>query len=377
MEPLISIVIPTRNRSKYCIAAIEDILSYDYPYLQLCVQDNSDDVYLKEYIMSRKNDPRLIYKYVPEQLAFIFNVNDSIELATGKYVIMIGDDDTILPSLFEVVEYMDKMNIDSLCSIPIINYYWPGAHPQHQSGYLTVPKQFVEYNEVSDVDKKLKKLFQKGTIRYLKYNLPKLYHGIVKREILENIKNKTGHYAGGLTPDIYLSIAISTLVSNHYTTNFAFSIAGACTQSATSQDLNKGHRGLLKDAPHFNLRGDYEWDSLIPDYYSIDTIWGETALKAAAEMDMPMLRESFNFNYMAAFSLLYNRSIFDIAYKHTFNKWKGIKKSMKICSVGLSASSILATYIFNRFKNRFKKKELILEYEPVENISDASKLIKI
>lgn len=376
VKPLLSIVIPTRNRQKYCIAAIDNILSYDYPGLELCVQDNSDDSQIEEYIKTRESDPRLIYNRIPDQIASIFNIGGSLGLANGKYVILIGDDDTILPSIFSAVEYMDKHDIDSLCPIPIIDYYWPGAHPEHPEGYLVIPPQSCEYKEMENISQKLQCLFKKGTIKYLSYHLPKVYHGIVRRDILEQIRNKVGHYAGGLSPDIYLSVAISSLVKNHYTSNISVSIAGACNKSSTAQNINNGHRGDLKDAPHFFLRGDYTWDSRVPDYYSVDTIWAESALKAVDEIGLLALNKCFRFNYLAAYSLLNNRTIFSFAFKHTFNKWTGVKYVQKILEVSLQVISIYISYIYDKIAKLKDKKQMSVQIDTVCNISRAAEEIQ-
>ena len=121
-EPLLSIVIPTRNRQKYCIAAIKDILSYNDTSFELCIQDNSDDDSLADYIKHNIRDKRLKYKYISKQLASIFNINDSLFLATGKYVILIGDDDTILSNIFDVVKWADSNGYDSLCPKVVVDY---------------------------------------------------------------------------------------------------------------------------------------------------------------------------------------------------------------------------------------------------------------
>lgn len=371
VQPLLSIVIPTRNRQKYCIAAIDNILSYDYSSFELCVQDNSDDSEIEDYINAREPDSRLIYKRIPNQIASIFNIGESLGLANGKYVILIGDDDTILPSLFTAVEYMEKNGIDSLCPVPIINYYWPGAHPDHPEGYLIVPAQTEEYKKMENVTQKLEHLFKHGTIRYLSYYLPKVYHGIVRKDILEQIKDKTGHYAGGLSPDIYLSVAISSIVKNHYTSNFSVSIAGACSKSSTSQSINKGHRGDLKSAPHFFLRGDYTWDSRVPDYYSVDTIWADSALKAVGEIELSNLDKCFSFNYLAAYSLLNNRTIFGFAFKHTFSKWTGVKYFQKVLGVGVQIISIYMSYIYGKIMKLKDEKQALIQIDNVCDISDA------
>ena len=48
-QPILSILIPTKNRLEYCIRSIETILKYDYDFFELVIQYNS---YI--YILQRK-----------------------------------------------------------------------------------------------------------------------------------------------------------------------------------------------------------------------------------------------------------------------------------------------------------------------------------
>lgn len=317
-QPLLSIAIPTRNRQKYCISAIEDILSHEYTNFEICVHDNSDNDQIAQYLLNRTYDSRLKYCYFPERLGSVSNMNKVISMTSGKYLIMIGDDDSILPELFKTVEWADLNGVDSICPKPMVDYFWPNSHPDYDCGLLKIPI-FTGKIEKVDINKQIGKLLSKGLIQYLVYYLPKVYHGIISRDLMNDIKIMTGHYFGGLSPDIYSSIALSSLVKNHYVIDYPISIAGICNKSSSSESIRNGHSGNLSSAPHFILRGEYHWDKMIPAYYSVETIWAESALKAFEEMGLADLRRKFNFNYFAAFALLRNRSIFYLAFRKTLS----------------------------------------------------------
>lgn len=378
IEPLISIVIPTRNRQKYCIAAIEDILSYDYANFQLCIQDNSDTNELEEYILNKESDSRLVYKRISESLPSTVNIGSSIDLASGKYVILIGDDDTILPSIFSAVQYMDENDIDSLCPKPIIDYFWPGAHPIHKDGYLIIKPQSFKYEEDKLFKQKLDQAIKNGMVRYLTLNLPRLYHGIVKRDVLLKIKDKAGHYAGGVSPDSYLTVGISHFCENHYTCDFSVSIAGGCSSSATAQGAHGKHVGDLKDAPHMRGRNNYQWSDRVPYYYSVDTVWAESALKAIEELDLKNLNEIFGSNYLTAYSLIHNYSIFPYAFKQSFFKDKGFRKYTKMIKVFSYMPLFGFKFIFLFFQKKQQRQNNIYKYVyNVGSISDAvSNIVK-
>lgn len=129
---------------------------------------------------------------------------------------------------------------------------------------------------------------------------------------MDNIYKKIGSYFGGLSPDIYSTVALSSLIKKHILVDSAFSIAGVCPQSTTSQSMLGGHRGELKDAPHLKNKEDYEWDILVPRYYSVETIWAETAIKASRDFEINNILEKFNIELFNKMSLFFNRGIKDL-----------------------------------------------------------------
>lgn len=307
-KTLLSIAIPTKNRQYYCIEVIKHILSYDNSDFELVIQDNSDDRTIEEFV-STIEDKRLKYVYTNEAISSVENMSRSIALTCGEYVCMIGDDDTVLPTIFKYVKYMKENDIDSICPSYIPSYVWPNKETG-DTGTLTIRKykNIKEYEEI-DTMKRVEELFKEGIIQYQRYNLPRVYHGIIKKVVMDNIYNKIGSYFGGLSPDIYSTVALSSLVKKHILINDTFTIAGICPQSTTSQSMLGGHKGELKDAPHLKNKEDYKWDILVPRYYSVETIWAETAIKAARDFGMNKILEKFNIELFNKKSFFFNRGI--------------------------------------------------------------------
>ena len=152
--------------------------------------------------------------------------------------------------------------------------------------------------------KQLKCLLENGIIQYDKYDLPRLYHGLFRRDVLMHIFKKTGHYIGGLSPDIYLSVASCFHIDEYYKVDFPFTIPGNCVQSTSVGNP----RGKFEDMPHLWHRGKYKWNELIPKYNSAQTIWAETALKAIDEnSDNPKWKDFFNIKYFLSVFWLQNK----------------------------------------------------------------------
>ena len=373
-QPFLSIVIPTRNRQHYCIAAIENILSYDYPDLELCVHDNSDDDHIQQYLQSRTPDPRLTYKRIAEQLNSVDNMDRAIGMATGHYVCMIGDDDTILPHIFEVTEWMDAHSIDSVCTNQRVQYYWPGAHPDDLSGLLRITTPPVQKMFDWPIEKKLDRLFHQGITRFKIYRLPQGYHGVILGRRLQEIRERTGHYFGGLSPDIYSTMALCGIVKHHIIIDKAVTIAGACSASATARNINHRHRGELSSAPHLRLRGDYKWDEYIPAYYSVETIWAESAMKAVSEMGMNDLRDKFNYGYLAAFAAMNNRNIYKLAMDKSLSKENYFVANDPWIKPKIAANALQVGYAYTirKLKRKLKwKSDDVQTYYGIGDIAQA------
>ena len=209
MNKLLSILIPTRNRQKYCIGAIKEILSIGSERIEICVQDNSDDNSL-EYEIKAIGSSSVIYNYHRGVLSFVDNFSEAITISSGEYLCLIGDDDGILPNIIPTIQYMKENNLDVL--VPSLNacYFWPSdtpLYPKAENGYLALTKDRFNIKKIDPI-LSLDNFVKNGLIDYLSFDMPKLYHGIVKKGVLQEIKNVTGNYFQGLTPDIFMATAL-------------------------------------------------------------------------------------------------------------------------------------------------------------------------
>ena len=273
----LSVVIPTRNRQFYCLESVKHICSLGLNNLEVVIYDNSDDISLNDDISSI--DPKgisILYFYDEEEISFSENFKRAINKASNEFICVIGDDDTVLENIMDVVSYMKSNKIESIISSNPINFSWPGANTE--KGTLSL----LNYKgRVQKINNK-KGLFSLIENSFQDYNkpLPRLYHGIVKKSKLDEIKRQGLHVFGGISPDIYSTIILSLYIKKNYVLDFPFTIAGACPGSGSSDSSKGKHCGELKDAPHFKGIKNYKWPEILPKYYSVETVWAEAALQA-------------------------------------------------------------------------------------------------
>tara|TARA_Y100001980_G_C14555410_1_gene343848 strand:+ start:4728 stop:5897 length:1170 start_codon:yes stop_codon:yes gene_type:complete len=291
MEPLLSIVIPTKNRQKYAFSIIKSILSINHNSLELVVHDNSDSNNLEKKLSESINDDRLVYRYNNNPLSTIHNFDNAMKFVNGQYVCYIGDDDGINPQIMQIIEWANKNDLDAIIPSNPVTYSWPDYK---NTGKLNIYPFNGRFKEI-DVKKNLNIFLKNGAIYYLKYGLPKVYHGIVRKECFDFVYNKLGYYFGALSPDIFASIAISSFYPKKVVTiDYPITIAGTSYESNKTHETEEAKKLKLSDAPHFNNMGPYKWSDYVPSVYSVSSIWAESSIHALEDLNRTDLIHKIN-----------------------------------------------------------------------------------
>ncbi|MCL1141560.1 glycosyltransferase family A protein [Shewanella gaetbuli] len=373
---LLSVVIPTKGRTEYAFKSIKYILSLKLSSLQIVVQDNNetDDLYglLSEFIECEN----IIYNHTKTPLSFVDNFEEAISHATGEYITVIGDDDIINPEIINVLSVFSKFNIDSIVPSTNLFFLWPesGVTNKVTSGnefFTFSVKPFSGQLKYVNSRVELQKLLSNGGVDYLSYNIPRLYHGIVKKSLLDKIKSKYGRLFEGLTPDIYIACLIAAESETCIRLDYPLTIPGACKSSGSVASDTGAHTGELSQAPHFNYRGTYSWNNLVPKFYSVPTIWSDSAFAAAQKTQLEcyinnkLLFAKCYFEYPKYRADFINLNPFSnmISLYLTYFKYKILGFKSKIYNkFKVSTSSFYGIYHLNNLDdidNKFKKENKI------------------
>ncbi|GFI49527.1 hypothetical protein IMSAGC020_00727 [Lachnospiraceae bacterium] len=295
-EYLISVIIPTRNRQLYAKAAVRQIISIS-DKIEVIVHDNSDDESLRDSLKDLMDLSQLKYVFIKERISAVDNYNYAAEMATGEYFIAIGDDDCLLPSVIECALWMKRNNIDAIKPNKDIRYWWPDISDRNykvRQGYLSCGLFSNNYRTSNPMNGVLKLLDQGGQ-DYLNLDLVNSYHGLVKTDRMREVKKLTGRFYGGCSPDIYSAVCLSMLPNMKVVTiDVPISIPGICAKSTSSASGKGKHIGKLEDAPHFiGMKDRYNWNSIVPRIYSVETIWAECFLHALNDLNRQDLYKKF------------------------------------------------------------------------------------
>ncbi|MDO9610718.1 MAG: glycosyltransferase [Serpentinimonas sp.] len=307
--PLLSVVIPTRNRNKYIIDSINVILN-NVSDVEIIVSDNSDTNILSSMLAPHLKTGKLKYFYSSDNLSVVDNFERAFLEAKGDYLISIGDDDAVGPGLEAIAQWAKAKEIDAVVSYRdsfLAAYYWPGVKSKYfGNGYDSRLFIYEFTGEVKAIDpiKALRNVARRlgGGLG----ELPRAYHGLVSRTLVEKIRASNGHLFGGVSPDIYSAALIAGSCRQAILVDFPFVIPGASAASAAGNGVNRSDRGTIQGTEHTARFGEkLIWDYRIPQFYSPHTVWAYSLCMALKRL--PNLKISPEFSRLYACCFLYSR----------------------------------------------------------------------
>jgi len=125
MQPLLSICIPTYNRSK-CLSNLfnnlHDIKKNNDSLLEVCVSNNNSTDQTSFVIDIWRNTLSLKDVKQKQNIGGNQNIVNVALMASGKWILIIGDDDELIPeNVNEFLNYLKKVSGDKLVLIGVSN----------------------------------------------------------------------------------------------------------------------------------------------------------------------------------------------------------------------------------------------------------------
>ncbi len=99
-KPWVSFCMSTYNRPVFLKQQLETILKQSFQNFEIVICDN-DPGSSAENVVKTNGDPRLRYFPNGTNLGMIKSFNRSIEMSTGEFIVMITDDDPVIPEMLE------------------------------------------------------------------------------------------------------------------------------------------------------------------------------------------------------------------------------------------------------------------------------------
>lgn len=176
--------------------------------------------------------------------------------ASGTYISFLGDDDAIFPNGLETSRaILESESWPSTLSSLNAEYHWPSSPVKFHSNIYTCPTgaSLLRSSSMS----KLGEVLSGSSV----YNeLPMIYKGWVKHDLLNELKLKTGAYFRSCQPDIYMAVACSLLTNNYLTTSKPLFVEGISGYSNGAQSMH----GSRSSDRLFFLKGSVPFHKDVP-----------------------------------------------------------------------------------------------------------------
>lgn len=131
-----SILLPTRNRLEYLKLAVESVRLQAIDDWEIVISDNCSEDDIGSWASSL-GDARIVFHRTERPLPVTANWNQALELSSGDYVIMLGDDDALLPGYLRRMEQLlvEFSNPDLVYTKALL-FTYPGVDPSYPAGRL-------------------------------------------------------------------------------------------------------------------------------------------------------------------------------------------------------------------------------------------------
>lgn len=311
-SPLLSVVVPTKNRYKYLKYLIQYFSTINSSEIELVIQDNTDDNkeitdFLVDYAECNIN-----YYHFSGFLSMSENSDKAINNSKGEFICFIGDDDIVISDILNQVKEMKEHGYQAMLTRKAI-YNWPDYKDNsyyHLSSTLTIDKKLGK-NYLIDTKAQLEKVTKSGFLNL--GLLPKVYQAVVARNTLNLIYKKCGTYFPGPSPDMANAIALSSVIDKVWYNDIPTIVTGQ------SKFVGGGERLMsklvsLSECPYLPKNVLDDWDCELPSLWCTETIWPGSAYIAAKKMGINL---SMNYNKIYAYFITRHP-----AYKEVITPYK-------------------------------------------------------
>lgn len=208
-EPRFSIVIPTRERHETLHYTLMTCVSQEFENFELIVSDNFSSPETRKVVESF-NDSKIRYVRTPKPLSMTFSFEFAVSHARGEYVIVIGDDDGLLPRSLAQLDTIIRETDAKAIRWELIFYNWPNMVVENIRNMANIPMgcDNIMFNASEVIARVIH--FELG------YGfLPMLYHSAIHRDLIRELKARTGRVFDSLSPDVYSGYAVGYIAENY------------------------------------------------------------------------------------------------------------------------------------------------------------------
>jgi len=259
-EPRFSVVIPTRERPETLRHTLRTCLRQDFDDFEVIVSDNGRTSATRELVRELA-DPRVRCVSTPRPLAMSANFEHAVGYASGEYLLVIGDDDGLLPFCLREIDTLVRRTGAKIVRWIPATYTWPGIALEGQGNYLGVP--LARGLRAADGREEVRRAL--ATWDYA--GLPMLYvNAAVHREVIDGIRGNAGRVFGCRVPDVYSGFVLGYISGQFLAVTVPLTVAGVSGSSTGVSVLFREAAGeVSRDFVNLNAECGYFPHPHVPD----------------------------------------------------------------------------------------------------------------
>lgn len=279
--PILSIVVPTHERAKYAVPTIRCLLEAMPADVEVVVPDTSKVDLITPALQHEPGWDRVRLVRPARPLSVVDNFNEGLRHASGRYLLFIGDDDFVNPTLMDVLRQADREQVDAITFSTPALYFWPDFLHKRRDDFYAASLQVHGFSGSITAIQPMEALRTAaddlgGGVG----NMPRAYAGVVSRSVVDRAVAKYGPLFGGVSPDIYSAALIATEAVHCIRVDYPLVVPGSSLDSTSGLSARGHHVGKLRSNAHISAFKNLVWNPLVPEFYSVPTVWGYTLIEA-------------------------------------------------------------------------------------------------
>lgn len=223
----VSLIIPTRERSETLKYTIQTALNQRLREYEVIISDNFSQDNTKQVVNSF-SDGRLRYINTLKRLSMTENFAFGVSHAKGEYIIIIGDDDGVMPNAIDKLSKFIDTHPSLLYTWPRHIYNWPSKDKDAKLERVAL----AQISRTTNLRLELKKVLTRGLL--LNSAMPNTYHSATHCSVFEKIKNETSQYHQTTNPDEFMLFVLPVICE------YAINIGEPITVDGHSPKSNSG-----------------------------------------------------------------------------------------------------------------------------------------
>jgi hypothetical protein len=240
----LSVVIPTRERADLLDKCLETCALQEYEGVEFLVSDNMSADHTRDVVAKfQRRDARVRYVNPGSRLGMSEHWQFALSRAIGDYIMVIGDDDGLLPrGLSRVAALAAEFPEAETIFSPFHVFHYPSLpDPSTRGRWTACGGPYVQLR--SSRDRLIG--YINGWISYAE--LPGIYYGFVRRDLVAAAMQ---FGIRGLAPDVFLASYFAARTEKYLHTPSAFALAGVSSSSngfaALHRKRDQSRAGLLR-----------------------------------------------------------------------------------------------------------------------------------